>query len=130
VRSGPHHQQGVLIIAGGRDMFANAAITLRVLRQHLHSTVTVEIIHYGLKELPPPELLTYIASFNGTGDDNSSRDSTGRAAVRGPVFITDALAAAPPDQVASLHRQLPEGIKGFPAKVYALTHATRFRKVG
>lgn len=111
-------------------MFANAAITLRVLRHHLHSTVPVEIIHYGPKELPPPELLTYIASFNGTEDENNSHDSTGDAAVRGPVFMTDALAAAPPDKVAAVHRQLPEGIKSFPAKVYALTHATRFRKVG
>jgi hypothetical protein len=39
------------------------------------------------------------------------------------------LEVAPPEKAAPFHRKLPEGIKSFPAKVYALTHVTRFRRV-
>lgn len=127
-------------------MFANAAITIRVLRSHIRSSIPVEIVHYGPKELPAAEILSFIKSFNSTqaddasgptGSSSSSSSSSSTAgsgvssssAASGPVFITDGLAAAPPEVVAALHRKLPEGIKGFPAKVYALTHVTRFRQV-
>jgi hypothetical protein len=118
--SSSSEQQGVLIVAGGRDMFANAAITLSVLRTHLRSSVPVEIVHYGPKELPSPEILAYIASFNSSSSNGS---------MLAPVYITDALAAAPPEVAAPHHRKLPEGFKSFPAKVYALTHVTRFQQV-
>lgn len=112
-------------------MFANAAITLSVLRGHLRSSIPVEIVHYGPKELPAQEILQYISMFNGTGDaavDAAASNSTATG-VLGPVFITDALAAAPPETAAATHRKLPEGFKSFPAKVYALTYVTRFKQV-
>jgi hypothetical protein len=37
-------QRGVLIVAGGRDMFANAAITLHVLRHHVHCSLPVAVM--------------------------------------------------------------------------------------
>lgn len=151
-RSGPVNQQGVLIVAGGRDMFANAAISLTVLRNHIRSSIPVEIVHFGPSELPAPELLAYIKSFNGSAQTNSSStlgangtsttvgsdtNSTSNSSsatssvqgVLGPVFITDAMEVAPPEKAVPFHRKLPEGIKSFPAKVYALTHVTRFRRV-
>lgn len=148
-RSGPDNQQGVLIVAGGRDMFANAAISITVLRNHIRSSIPVEIVHFGPSELPAPELLAYIKTFNGSGigpadststssvtsstdrngTDSTSTSSSSDQGVLGPVFVTDALEVAPPEKAAPLHRKLPEGFKSFPAKVYALTHVTRFRKV-
>lgn len=125
--SKPGNQRGMLIVAGGRDMFANAAITLHVLRGVIRSTVPVEIVHFGPKELPPHEILDFISSLNNTaaagGGASTSRFTSG------PVYITDALASAPPNLTAGHHRTLPEGIKGFAAKVYAVTHATRFKQV-
>lgn len=112
-------------------MFANAAITLSVLRGHLRSSIPVEIVHYGANELPPKDILDFVAAFNSSSsssDGNATNSSTAQG-VLGPVFITDALAVAPPEKAAAMHRKLPEGIKSFPAKVYALTHVTRFKQV-
>jgi hypothetical protein len=138
--SAPGSARGALIVAGGRDMFANAAITLHVLRRVLRSALPVEIVHFGGKELPPPKVLQLIAALNGSAvaaaDGSSSSGSSGSgsssssAVVGGPVFITDALAVAPPPEAAAGHlRGMAGGIKGFPAKVYALAHVTRFRQV-
>jgi hypothetical protein len=113
-------------------MFANAAITLSVIRGHLRSSIPVEIVHYGPNELPPKEILDFIAAYNSSSSSSSSGDATNSSEARGvlgPVFITDALAVAPPEKAAAQHRKLPEGIKSFPAKVYALTHVTRFKQV-
>jgi hypothetical protein len=116
------NQRGVLIVAGGRDMFANAAITVMMLRRHLRSSLPVEIVHYGDAELPK-ELLPILQELNSSSASNSNG-----AAASGPVYVTDALQAAPLSQLAAHHKPLKE-VKSFPAKVYALAYATRFQQV-
>jgi hypothetical protein len=78
-------------------------------------------VHYGAAELPK-ELVPILQELN-----SSSTNSSG-AVASGPVYVTDALQAAPLSQLADLHKPLKE-IKSFPAKVYALAYATRFQQV-
>jgi len=92
----PSNHHGILIVAGGRDMFANAAITLHILRHTLRSTLPVEIVHFGDQELPQ-DVLAVIRSYNGTTNiDNRQR--------HGMVYVTDALQASPQHEVAVQHR--------------------------
>jgi hypothetical protein len=77
-------------------------------------------VHYGAAELPK-ELLPILQELN-------SSSSSSDAVASGPVYVTDALQAAPLSQLAALHKPLKE-IKSFPAKVYALAYATRFQQV-
>eukprot|EP00882_Tetradesmus_deserticola_P012944 GHRQ01013721.1.p1 GENE.GHRQ01013721.1~~GHRQ01013721.1.p1 ORF type:complete len:212 (+),score=51.20 GHRQ01013721.1:401-1036(+) len=118
------NQRGVLIVAGGRNMFANAAITVVMLRRHLRSSLPVEIVHYGEAELSK-DLLPILQELNSS---QISPEAAAKGWVSGPVYVTDALQAAPPSQLAPVHKRLKE-IKSFPAKVYALTYATRFQQV-
>lgn len=117
------NQRGVLIVAGGRDMFANAAVSIMMLRRHLRSSLPVEIVHYGESELSK-EVLPILQELNSS----SSSEAAAKGWASGPVFVTDALQAAPLSQLAAHHKPLKE-IRSFPAKVYALTYATRFQQV-
>jgi hypothetical protein len=119
------NQRGVLIVAGGRDMFANAAITVMMLRRHLRSSLPVEIVHFGDAELSK-DLLPILQELNSSSTNSSEAAAKGWAS--GPVYVTDALQAAPLSQLAAHHKPLKE-VKSFPAKVYALAYATRFQQV-
>ncbi|KAF6257991.1 mannosyltransferase putative-domain-containing protein [Scenedesmus sp. NREL 46B-D3] len=119
------NQRGVLIVAGGRDMFANAAITVMMLRRHLRSSLPVEIVHFGDAELSK-DLLPLLQELNSSSTNSSEAAAKGWAS--GPVYVTDAMQAAPLSLLAPPHRPLKE-VKSFPAKVYALTYATRFQQV-
>lgn len=117
----PADKQGILIVAGGRDMFANAAITIMTLRQHMQSQLPVEIVHFGQSELPPANLLSILQSLNKTS--NNSTDWSG-----GRIYITDALHSSVQSRVGAHHKQYSDW-KGFPAKPFALAYATRFQQV-
>jgi hypothetical protein len=107
-------------------MFANAAITVMMLRRHLRSSLPVEIVHYGESELSK-EVLPILQELNSSSSANSS-EATAKGWAFGPVYVTDALKSAPLSQLAAHHKPLKE-IKSFPAKVYALVYATRFQQV-
>lgn len=116
----PSNHHGILIVAGGRDMFANAAITLHILRHTLRSTLPVEIVHFGDQELPQ-DVLAVIRSYNGTTniDNRQTAAAADRKQARrhlrqetqptqlqghGMVYVTDALQASPQHEVAVQHR--------------------------
>lgn len=120
----PGNGRGVLIVAGGRDMFANAAITVMVLRRALRSSLPVEIVHYGAKERPA-EVVEILQAMNGSSYGSSE---AGQAWTPGPVYVTDAYEAAPPHKLGWHHKETKE-VKSFPAKVYALAFVTRFQQV-
>jgi hypothetical protein len=107
-------------------MFANAAITVMMLRRHLRSSLPVEIVHYGESELSK-EVLPILQELNSSSSANSS-EAAAKGWAFGPVYVTDGLQAAPLSQLAPHHKPLTE-IRSFPAKVYALTYATRFQQV-
>jgi hypothetical protein len=104
----PGHRRGVLITAGGRDMLANALITIRILRHHLDCNLPVEVVYYGKNELEP-------ALGQLLGQENKTS---------APVYLVDGLKVQQPKHHAQVE------IKGFATKVFSLCYVTRFREVG
>ncbi|MEQ1770381.1 MAG: hypothetical protein ABL879_11130 [Devosia sp.] len=51
--AGRYDGRGIVIAAGGARIFTNAYVLLRVLRNTLHSTLPIEVWHFGAAELSP-----------------------------------------------------------------------------
>ncbi|KAF8061351.1 MNN24 [Scenedesmus sp. PABB004] len=116
-RGGP--SRGVLIVAGGRDQFANALILLRVLRgPRVRCRLPAEVVHYGARELDPRAAAAMRAHAAATG--TALRILDGAAAGGGG----GGGALVPPP-----HRAPPGGVTGFRAKVHALAYVTSFDQV-
>ncbi|KIZ03103.1 hypothetical protein MNEG_4853 [Monoraphidium neglectum] len=101
IEEGAPARRGIVIAAGGTNNFANAAVTLRVLRRTLNCSLPVEIVHFGPKERDE-KLVAMMQSESGSG----------------PVYITDGLDPKIAARVGAHHRKVaPES---FASKVYAL----------
>lgn len=59
-----HASQGIVIAAGKSMRLANAYVTLRVLRDHMQSTLPVEIWYFGAEEMDANTKATLEVSQN------------------------------------------------------------------
>lgn len=123
-------RRGVMIVAGGGSNFANAAVTLRVLRRHLNCSLPVEIVHFGPGERHEKLLAMIQRDFTVASDGGGAPGAAaGGEAGAPPIYITDALDERFAEFALAEH-QRPVEPGSFAAKAYALAWVTRFQEVG
>ncbi|KAF6260025.1 mannosyltransferase putative-domain-containing protein [Scenedesmus sp. NREL 46B-D3] len=117
-RSSSSVSRGILIVGGSRTHLGNAYILLRMLRQHLHCRLPIEVVYYGQQELDP-------AAAALVRDFMAAEEAAGRPR----IALIDGLEVQ--EQHIGRLKPHPEHVKltSWVAKVHALCWVTSFQQV-